>query len=330
MESNISPQMIEKGILAVLAGASLHKVAACISMEPANLADAAGLYQAAGYAAIEGHLGLHNWHQVWIEFARRDISAQIAVHLGSQMQQAEMAGIISSWWFIRKAPCWRLRCRPGSAATLAEMKAFIGHVLDGMLSLGLIVRTYKSIYEPETYAFGGPIGMGIAHCLFHIDSRNILSYLNLYSSAVSPDRMIGHRELSILLCSVLMRNAGQDWYEQGDVWSKVTEKRPISDGVPLERLCDIRPGLRKLMTVDVGPESELLKDGGKLVFAVEWVMAFAEAGKALRDKARDGELSRGVRDILAHHIIFHWNRIGLSFREQGHLARMATKVAFEK
>ena len=32
----------------------------------------------------------------------------------------------------------------------------------------------------------------------------------------------GHRrEISLMLCSVLMRAAGQDWYEQGDVWARV-------------------------------------------------------------------------------------------------------------
>jgi hypothetical protein len=49
----------------------------------------------------------------------------------------------------------------------------------------------------------------------------------------------------------------------------------------------------------------------------------------LAAKAHDGKLRRGLRDVLAHHIIFQWNRIGLTFRTQGILARAATEVVFE-
>ncbi|WP_175541340.1 hypothetical protein [Streptomyces aidingensis] len=36
----------------------------------------------------------------------------------------------------------------------------------------------------------------------------------------------------VLLCSTLLRAAGQEWFEQGDVWAKVTEFRPASDDQP--------------------------------------------------------------------------------------------------
>lgn len=53
--------------------------------------------------------------------------------------------------------------------------------------------------------------MDVAHHLFHQDSRHILDYLGSERAAAS--RSDRRRELSILLCTALMRGAGQDWYE---------------------------------------------------------------------------------------------------------------------
>jgi thiopeptide-type bacteriocin biosynthesis protein len=296
-------------------------------MEPADLAEAVEVYQAAGCAALEAQARARGWHQVRIEFADWDTAEQAAAdYLGPQLWQAETAGIISLWWFIRKAPCWRLRCHPGHAATPADMKTFTDRVTGAMLSRGFIVRAPETVYEPETCAFGGQEGMDIAHHLFHADSRNILGYLNRQDPAAPPGRTIGRRELSIILCSLMMRGAGQEWHEQGDIWDRVAAQRPIPPGTSLKRLHDMRPRLRQLMTVDTGPGSKLVKSGGSLAFTSDWTAAFEQAGKALGNMARDGNLSRGLRDILAHHVVFHWNRIGLTSRTQSILSKAAREV----
>jgi thiopeptide-type bacteriocin biosynthesis protein len=55
--------------------------------------------------------------------------------------------------------------------------------------------------------------MAAAHRLFHADSRHILAYLAQAGG--------GHRrELGVILATALMRAAGQDWYEQGDIWRR--------------------------------------------------------------------------------------------------------------
>ncbi|MGH3431095.1 MAG: thiopeptide-type bacteriocin biosynthesis protein, partial [Mycobacteriales bacterium] len=66
--------------------------------------------------------------------------------------------------------------------------------------------------------------------------------------------------------------------------------------------------------------------GGPLAFAALWTAAFDEAGRALGNAARNGALARGLRDVLAHHVIFHWNRIGLADRTQAILARAARQA----
>ncbi len=331
MGARPSPQSTAQAVLAVLAGAPLHQAAADLSVAPDDLASAIEVYQAAGQAALEAQTRVTAWHQVQVQFTDWDAAEQTAAaQLWPHLRQAETAGTISSWWFIRKAPCWRLRCQPGTTASPAELKAFIDGVLGAMLARGLIATFQEAIYEPEIYAFGGLNGMTIAHRLFHADSRNILGYLNQRDSAARRDRTVGRRELSILLSSALLRGAGQDWYEQGDIWNRVAANRPVAPGTPLERLRDTTPPLRRLMTVDAGPGSMLAAGNGALAATSDWMGAFGQAGKALGSAARDGRLSRGLRGILAHHIIFHWNRIGLTSRTQSILAEAATEAVFGK
>jgi len=77
------------------------------------------------------------------------------------------------------------------------------------------------------------------------------------------------------------------------------------------------------MTVGTDPHGILLGADGPLTFAAPWAAAFDETGRRLGAAARDGTLQRGLRNILAHHVIFHWNRLGLASRTQGILARAA-------
>ncbi len=64
-------------------------------------------------------------------------------------------------------------------------------------------------------------GIDIAHDLFCADSRAVVTVLR------SDKTTLGRRELSLLLCSTLMRAANLEWYEQGDVWHRVIQERPL-------------------------------------------------------------------------------------------------------
>ncbi|MFF9008611.1 hypothetical protein ACF087_22620 [Streptomyces goshikiensis] len=48
----------------------------------------------------------------------------------------------------------------------------------------------------------------------------------------------------------------------------------------------------------------------------EWAAAFRSTGQALAHAVQDGTLDRGLRQVLGYHVIFHWNRLGLSVRGQ--------------
>ena len=317
----MSVDRLEKGVLAVLAGAPLAAAAQQIGTAVADLAEAVELYRAAGLRALKSQTDSSDWRQIHVEFADYDTAEHVvAVHLGPKLIRAEAAGVVSSWWYIRKAPCWRFRFHAGTAS-MAHMTNFVGSALDDMALRRLVTRWWPGIYEPETAAFGGSGGMAIAHRIFHADSWGILDYLSRRTTSGLSNQPIGRRELSILLCSALLRATGQEWHEQGDVWHRVARLRPLPPGTPRDRLHSMTDDLHRLMALDTGPNAEVAGTNGPLAFAASWFVAFAEAGRALKDAAADGTMERGIRDILAHHVIFHWNRLGLTDASQGILAR---------
>ena len=120
-----------------------------------------------------------------------------------------------------------------------------------------------------------------------------------------------------------MRGAGQDWYEQGDIWARLAGNQPLPSGTPLDRLRGSESNLRRLVTVDAGPASTLVSRDGPFTHFADWAAAFDSAGTALGDLARNGTLRRGVRAVRIHHVIFHWNRIGLPYQTQSILAHAA-------
>lgn len=264
------------------------------------------------------------WHQVAVSFPDYSAAEHVgAVHIVPAMTSAETAGKTTSWFFVRKAPYWRFRFRAAHGSTGREAAVLLHGRLDALRDAGHIADWVTAIYEPETHAFGGPAGMDLAHRLFHVDSRHVLAYLGRQDGSPPIGRSDQRRELSVLLCSILMRGAGQDWYEQGDVWARVAGLRPDPPDVPADRMSGLESDLRRLMTVDAGPTSPLLRGNGPLAFLAEWAAAFAETGRRLGDLARNGVLTRGVRAVLAHQVIFHWNRLGLPYTVQSLLAHTA-------
>ena len=179
----------------------------------------------------------------------------------------------------------------------------------------------RTVYEPETAAFGGRQAMNVAHDLFWTDSNNILRYLGQQEPA------FGRRELSVLLCTALFRAAGQEWFECGDIWHRVAQLRPSPD-VPADRLAELAESLHGLLARDARPTGTLFGAGGPLAFAAPWAAAFHNAGQALAEAAIGGTLTQGTRAILRYHVIFHWNRLGLSATTQSLLARAAAAAIF--
>ncbi|MFD5319200.1 methyltransferase, FxLD system [Streptomyces sp. NPDC127098] len=250
------------------------------------------------------------WQQHNITFVDRDSARRaITERLGPALLAAEMEGQLTGWWFMNKQP-WPLRYLADDPSPLVEA------LLTDLVADGVAVSWLPCVYEPETAAFGGPAAMDIAHELFHGDARHLLAY------QPGPGHL-GRPETAVLLASTMMRAAGLDWFEQGDVWAQVAGLRPSTVPVPPERAAELAPSLRTLMTADA---RDLCRSDGPLAGREGWVDAFERAGAALASLARGGVLTRGVRAVIAHHVIFHANRAGLLRDDQSALSTIAREV----
>ncbi|MFE4828729.1 thiopeptide-type bacteriocin biosynthesis protein [Streptomyces sp. NPDC056672] len=254
------------------------------------------------------------WRQVNVAFRnweRAEITA--LAKLAPLLRAPEDEGTLIAWFIVRKQPCWRVRYQP-----TADGQDRIGHGLDVLTAEGYIKGWTEIIYEPEVHAFGGTEAMASAHHLFHRDSRSIIDFLQ--SEA-------GHyrRETSLMLCSLMMRSAGLDWYEQGDVWARVAAHRSVRSGAETHGRDQLHTAVRRLLSVD---PQYAMRPGGPLARPAGWARAYTDAGRELADLTDSGQLHRGLRDVLAHHVIFAWNRIGLPYATQATLTAAAKTVIF--
>ncbi|MFF3556228.1 thiopeptide-type bacteriocin biosynthesis protein [Streptomyces tsukubensis] len=295
----------------VLAGAGPDAAAARAGLDPADLTAAVATYHQAGQQALAQQMQGPAWRQLYIQFTNWAEAEPAAAGLVPALDSAEQAGLITGWWFIRKHPCWRVRLLLPDGKSIPPA---ITAALDKLTVDGRAVRWWPGVYEPETAAFGGDTSMAIAHTLFTADSRAILT---------TPHGGLGRRETSLLLCATLMRGAGLEWYEQGDVWHRVAQERPLAPDVPATKIHSMIADLRPLLLADTSPDSHMLRSDLALKPAAEWVHAFHRAGRALGTANHAGTLDRGLRLVLAYHVIFHWNRIGLPPRAQSVLAHAA-------
>jgi thiopeptide-type bacteriocin biosynthesis protein len=264
---------------------------------------------------MERTLAPLQWLQANVEFADPAEAERVAArYLGPVFLAAEADRAINSWFFVRKSPTWRLRY--SSTDDMAAARAQIVGQLHDLGAAKIVRGTVEVVYEPETRAFGGAQAMALAHRLWHIDSRQVLAYLG-------SSQEVGRRELSVVLYSAFMRAASLDWYEQGDVWARVAEHRdPPSRPAGFK---DLENRVRRLMTAGTGP---LFGPDAVLSKNLGWCDAFVAAGGELARLAADGRLLRGLRDVLAHHVVFAWNRLGLSANAQAMLASTAANVVF--
>ncbi|MFE1768214.1 thiopeptide-type bacteriocin biosynthesis protein [Streptomyces angustmyceticus] len=305
----------EDAVLAVLGGAAIEDAARSAGTSPARLAEAVERYQAAGRAALDARPA-----------GRRQVNIRFADYPGAErafrayLMPALRTGPIGAWWFVRKYPLWRLRVYPGPEASPEDAVAHLAEALDSSVSWGVATEWQPLPYEPETVAFGGPTGMALAHELFHTDSVGVLEYLRL--AADGSDKMLDAKATSLLAMTLMMRAAGLEFGEQGDVWGQVEARRPLADDVTPDQVSGMVGTMRHLLLIEAGP---LLTDG-PLTPVRAWIEGLERSGRALAEAAGAGRLALGVRGILARHVFFHWNRMGFTTRQQSIWSRAAREA----
>lgn len=251
------------------------------------------------------------WRQINLSSDTWQDAERLAVqHILLLLAQAEDDGAITSWWFIRKRETWRLRLRPAPDHD-EDALTLLAQIAEAP---GLRTVAEDVVYEPETYRFGGEAAMEIAHRLFHADSRHVLTHL----ARGGPDH---RREIGLRLATRMMQAAGQDFYEQGDIWTSVAEHRPSEDRAPS---APTLAGVQMLITAaDDSPGSPLTQNPA-------WPAAYESAGTALADLAGQGALTRGIRAVLTDHLLFAFNRLGISAEHQAAIARAASRIIFHR
>ncbi|SDD86964.1 thiopeptide-type bacteriocin biosynthesis protein [Glycomyces harbinensis] len=231
--------------------------------------------------------------------------------------------VLGGWFFVRKTPWWRLRYRAALGVEPERARALVTEILSGPQSRSYLAEVTHQIYEPEVAAFGGLQAMDIAHRLFNHDSGFVGEYLTHQHLTHGTDR---RRELSLLLCTAMTRAAGQEWYEHGDIWARLANIRGTDPHLPADPDSAAETAWH-LLTAD--PDATLTRLPDPLAYnATGALTEYRSAGIALRSLADRGHLERGLRDVLAHHILFAWNRIGLAIPDQQALARAARDAVF--
>ncbi|MFJ8385568.1 thiopeptide-type bacteriocin biosynthesis protein [Streptomyces sp. NPDC094438] len=254
------------------------------------------------------------WCQANVAFPDWERAEIVALaQLAPLLRTAEDEGALTAWFLIRKRPCWRVRY-----LSTANAQDRIGQGLDALIADGHIKGWTEIVYEPEMHAFGGTESMASAHRLFHHDSRSLIDHLQ-------GDAGRFRRETSLMLCSLLMRSAGLDWYEQGDVWARVGAHRGLPPNTGQDNRDRLHAAVQRLISVN---GDDLMRPGGPLDHISEWAHAYVSAGQELAQLTESGQLHRGLRDVLAHHVLFAWNRIGLPYATQAALAATAKTVIF--
>ncbi|QCX77838.1 hypothetical protein C9F11_21030 [Streptomyces sp. YIM 121038] len=305
---------IEDAVLAVLGGAAVEEAARAADTSPARLVEAIERYRAAGRAVLDAQPS--GWHQVNIRFADYPTAERA---FRAYLAPALHTGSVGTWWFVRKHPHWRLRYFPAPDTDPEKAVTHVTEALDSSVSWGVTVDWRPAPYEPETVAFGGAAGMTLAHELFHTDSVGVLDYFRAATQNLPgrPDA----KTTSLLAMSLLMRAARLEYGEQGDVWGRIEERRPLAEDVTPEQVSAMVEPMRRLLLTDVHP-----LDSGPLAHVRGWAEGLARSGRALEEAAESGALSLGKRGILARHVLFHWNRMGFTLRQQSIWSRAAREA----
>jgi len=147
-----------------------------------------------------------SWGQVNLILApAADPERVVLGQLDRVLRAAESAGLLASWFFMRKQR-WRVRYLPASKDTASHARHLLLTAASRLRRTGRVLGWTETIYEPETYAFGGRPAITAAHQLFHHDSRHIANYLQPTSlgEAGIPASSDKRREISYLLCTALL------------------------------------------------------------------------------------------------------------------------------
>ncbi|GAB3162156.1 hypothetical protein GCM10027059_14200 [Myceligenerans halotolerans] len=307
---------LANAVIDALTCGDIAKAARRHRLDQNALSEAVDAFATAGLAAL-GDVAGTRWTQISLAFPDDPTS-----HRESRLAVAHVlddlgdTGAHHGWWFMNKPPGWRIRTHNANEPAVV-------HELDRLHANGTITAWTRTIYEPETTAFGGTQAMAVVHDLFRADSHGVLAH----QQARAPG--LGAREASLVLLGALTRAARLDSFETGDVFAKVAAMRPpvTTSNTDIQSLAD---QAKPLLRIPTDATSPLLAPDGPAPHLRAWADAFTTSGKQLVDLADGGRLDRGLRSVLAQTVIFHWNRLALPAPSQATLATAIVQASLPR
>lgn len=202
---------------------------------------------------------------------------------------------IRCFFFTWKPPGIRLRFElAGGKEAAHEIESCLGELVDR----GVLSRWYPSVYEAETFMFGGPEAMDAVHPYFFADSTGWWRW-----DAISrcPETMLDPRLLSVSVLNDLFVQFTDGPEEVWDVWCHVATLHgdaPTGGGPPVGA-----PMLADLVD-QVGPSEQAVLRA--------YEDANAELTRRFRALHSAGRLLHASRLVLPHLAVHHWNRYRFS------------------
>lgn len=206
------------------------------------------------------------------------------------------------FWFMVKGDGGehlRLRFAP-------EIQTEVQNLVQAGQEQGWISAAPLTPYEPEVGLFGGETAMQHAHRFFEMDA-----WLALHAHKLDTN----NRYLtSHLWMTLMLRSCGLDSFEQWDVWQKLGQVRPPARPEHHKLVEQISAAVQRIGSLSTDRLWEELL--GRVPEMGVWKDELTLWGKAMQGLLAHGPLERGLRSILAVHVIFHSNRMLFNLTEQ--------------
>jgi thiopeptide-type bacteriocin biosynthesis protein len=251
----------------------------------------------------------HEWLQLNVALARRDGSALPSARFVLRELEdvfAREGRNSASFFFQRKPPDLRLRFFDVRERLAARLRAPVSRAK----SEGHIVRSFRSVYEPEFRQFGGRECMKAVHAFWSIDSF----------VWIAMDRLAERNAFAIshatLMASVLDDLFWRVLADDGEVWDTWCNLAVLLQGeAATGEAAAIVPSIETIRRTASAAEAEL-------------VGRFQQANAALADGFarawQSGRMECGARSILPYVALFTLNRHGF---DQARMAAIAGAMA---
>lgn len=244
-----------------------------------------------------------HWRQLLLTADTPDHVDTLLTELAPVLQLLAARG--AGCWWIRKGDTLRLRLR-------RPTRRHLDTITTTARQQG--AHVHSGIYEPETPAFGGSAGIEIAHRWACHDAHHLTGHLTRHR------RHLYRCEMFLVLATRLLRAAGLDLEEQGDVWARVAAYRPPPDIVT----APTRRAVRHLIFSGTDTTTSPLRH------VPAWSDAAETTGRDLAGLAGSGQLTRGLRAVLANVLLFTANRHGIHSPALAVLSTAAHRVIFQE